>query len=330
MDNLTIYDISKLAGVSITTVSRVLNGNNNVSLDTREKVEAVIKKHGYVPRQSARNFSGNELFAVGLLMDDIRHPYMAELAYAIDREFGKWRLNTIICNLSDVEGGFINQMDNLIEKRVNGVIILGSVFEKSICKIAIERRYSGIPFVTVNANYALPNVREVMQDQYSGTIDAVKYLYEKGVKSIGWIYYNQSSSDQKKYHGFLEGMRKCGLTAKYHQQTKAITLEEGKNATKLLLEKSPEVNAIIYSSDTLAIGGVHWLNEQGITIPDQISIIGFNDSKSAKECYPQLTSIDNKTSECGRLAAQLMLDMLNKQPTENVLLGCGLKIRQST
>ncbi|WP_333648223.1 LacI family DNA-binding transcriptional regulator [Lacrimispora sp.] len=330
MQKLTIYDISKLAGVSITTVSRVLNGNDKVNPKTKEQVEAVIREHGYTPRQAARNFVQRDLFAVGLMVDDIRHTYMSELAYAVNQELEKWKLNTILCNLTDVEGGFIHQVDNLIEKRVNGVVLLGSVFERSICKIAIERRYSEVPFVTVNANFALPNVREVMQDQYQGLKDAVKYLYQKGKTRIGWIYCHQSPSDQRKNAGFLAGMKAHNLKPVYLKETIGKTLEEGKQATAALIDGFPGVEAIIYSSDMLAVGGVHLLNERKITIPDQIQIIGFNNSNYARECYPPLTTIDNHISESGRVAAQLMINMLNKQPAESIRLACGLAIREST
>ncbi len=330
MKELTIYDISKLAGVSITTVSRVLNGSTNVNQKTREKVEAVIQEHQYIPKQAARNFSQRELFAVGLLVDDIRHSYMSELAYAVDRELGKWKLNTILCNLGDVESGFISQVDNLLEKRVNGIVLLGSVFERSICKIAIERRYSGMPFVSVNANFALPNVREVMQNQLQGTKDAVKYLASLGRSRIGWIYHNQSPSDKRKHAGFLDGMEECSLYAGYLWETQGKSLREGKMATQGLLEKYPKLDAIIYSSDMLAVGGAHWLNENQISIPDQIAIVGYNNSNCAKECYPPLTSIDNRIDESGKIAAELMINLLNKQEAESIQLSCGLKIRKST
>lgn len=330
MQKLTIYDISRLAGVSITTVSRVLNGNTNVNQETREKVESVIKEHHYIPKQAARNFVQRELFAVGLLTDDIRHAYMSEMTYTVNQELEKWKLNTILCNMADVEGSFISQVDNLIEKRVNGVVLMGSVFEQSICKIAIERRYSGIPFVAVNANFALPNVREVMQNQRQGTRDAVRFLYEKGMRRIGWIFSNKSPSDRRKYAGFLEGMQECRLEARYLWETEAKSLEEGKAATAALLDRFPDVEAVIYSSDILAVGGVHTLHERGIRIPEQISVIGFNNSNMAKECWPPLTSIDNQIYESGRAAAQLMLNMLNHQPAESVKLPCGLAVREST
>lgn len=330
MQKLTIYDISKLAGVSITTVSRVLNGSAIVNQETRDKVEAVIREHQYIPKQSARNFYQRDLFAVGLLVDDIRHTYMSEVAYAVIQELGKWKLNTILCNLSDVEGGFINQIDNLIDKRVNGVVLLGSVFEQSICKIAIERRYSGLPFVAVNANFALPNVREVMQNQFQGTKDAVKYLHQQGRKHIGWIFYHKSPSDQKKYKGFLAGMQESGLDPGRLWETEGKSLEEGKRATEALIHRYPDIDAIIYSSDMLAVGGAHWFNERNISIPEQVALIGFNNSNCARECYPPLTSIDNKIEESGKMAAQLMLDMLNRQPAENIQLPCGLEIRKST
>lgn len=330
MSRLTIYDISNLAGVSITTVSRVLNGSTNVNEETREKVENVIQKYGYIPKQASRNFSQKNLFAVALLMEDIRHAYLAELAYAIAQELSKWKVNTILCNIVDVEKEFINQVDNLMEQHVNGVILLGSIFENDICKVAIERRYSDFPFVTVNANFALRNVYEVMQDQSQGTRDAVRYLWERGRTKIGWVFYNQSHSDEKKNKGFLEGIAEYGLNAARQCEVDEKSLSAGKTATANLLQRYPDTDAIIYSADILAVGGTHYLNEKTIAIPQQIAIIGFNNSNCAKECYPPLTSIDNKIAESGKAAAQTMLHVLNSQTPENTVLSCGLTIREST
>lgn len=330
MQKLTIYDISKLAGVSISTVSRVLNGYENISDETRQKVEDVIEKYGYTPQQKMRKFHRKDFFALGLMMDDIRHPYMSELAYAINEELEKWKVNTILYNVSDVEKEFINKMDTLIEKRVNGVILLGSVFENDICKVSIERRYSGYPFVTVNANFALPNVREVMQDQSQGLKDAVQYLHSRGKSRIGFIYYHKSGSDRKKYKGFIEGMQQCNLDPKRCYETNIKTLEAGKKATADLLEKYPDTDAVIYSGDILAVGGVHYLNSAQISIPDKVAIVGFNNSSIARECYPTLTSIDNKTVESGTAAVKVMMNILNNQNAENMLLKCGLEIREST
>lgn len=330
MQRLTIYEISRLSGVSITTVSRVLNGNSNVNPETKAKVEEVIQKYKYVPRQAARNFARKDLYAVGLLMDDIRHAYMSELAYAINQELGIWKVEPVLCNIPDVEREFITQVDNLVEKRVNGIILLGSVFENEICRVAIERRYQDMPFVTVNANLALPNVREVLQDQIQGTRDAVKYLYECGKRGIGWIYYHRSHSDRKKHEGFLKGMQKYGLSTERMCETEAKSLEEGKRVTEQLLGMYPDTDAIIYSSDSLAVGGAHYMNRHSIPIPGQVSVIGFNNSRSAKECFPTLTSIDNRVDEAGRAAAQMMINILNKQEAENRVLTCGLEIREST
>ena len=330
MQKLTIYDISRLAGVSVTTVSRVLNGSANVNQETREKVEDVIRRHGYVPKQAARSFVQRGLYAEGLMMDDIRHAYMAELAYAIDQELSKWRVNTIVCNIVDIEREFISQVDNLIEKRVNGVILMGSIFEQEICRITIERRYSGFPFVAVNGNFALPNVQEVMQDQFRGTLEAVRYLFQQGRRNIGWVFYNKSRSDQKKYAGFLEGMRECGLTAMRIQEANEKSLPEGKRATGLLMDAFPDTDAIIYSADILAVGGTHCLNQRGIPIPDRVAVIGFNNSSQARQCYPPFTSIDNNIAETGKAAARLIIQVLNKKDPENVMIPCHLAIRGST
>lgn len=330
MREMTIYDISRLAGVSVTTVSRVLNGNANVNAATRGRVEDVIRRNGYIPKQAARNFAQPNLFAVGLLMDDVRHAYMSELAYAIDQELSKWKVNAILCNMVDVEKEFIGGVDNLIEKHVNGVILMGSIFENDVCRAAVERRYSEFPFVAVNANLALPNVHEVIQDQRQGTCDAVKYLYASGRRHIGWVYYHRSHSDQKKHDGFLEGVRACGLAADALLEVSEKTLAAGKAATAELLARRPETDAIVYSSDILAVGGAHFLNEQKTAVPQRIALIGFNNSSCARDCWPPLTSVDNRIAECGKAAARMMLDVLNHRETENIVVPCGLAMRAST
>ncbi len=329
MDKLTIYDISKLSEVSITTVSRVLNGSPNVNKETKARVEAVISKYGYVPMQKSRNFHRKELFTVGLMMDDIRHQYMSELAYAINQELEQWKANTILCNIADVEREFIGKVDNLVERRVNGIILLGSIFENEICKATIERRYSGIPFVAVNANFALPNVCEVMQNQMQGCKDAVTYLVEEGHRKIGWIFYHKSKSDHQKHLGFLNGIQAYKLE-RYMLEADEPTLAAGKKATELLLERYPNLDAIVYSSDFLAVGGIHFFHERGIRVPEEIAIVGYNNSSCAYHCCPPLTSVDNQTDASGKAAAQIMVNILNQQPVENVLVPCKLEIRRSS
>lgn len=329
-NGLTIYDISRLSGVSIATVSRVLNGNPNVNEETRIRVNQVISKHGYVPKQSARNFREQELVAVGLLMDDIRNPFMASFAFFISREFSRLKINTILCNIHDVESEFVEQVDNLIDKKVNGIIMMGSIFENKLCRMLLEGRYSGMPFVSINGNFGLPNVCEVILDQQTAVEDAVRYLYDLDRRCIGMIYRHQSRSDERKLNGFMEGMDACGLKAVRLIEVTQKSIENGKNATAELMSRWPDTDAIIFSSDTLAVGGVHYLNRRGIAIPEQIMVIGFNNSASACDCYPQLTSIDNDINNAGKAAAQLMLKMMNREPVDDILIPGHLVIREST
>ena len=327
---LTIYDISTLSGVSIATVSRVLNGKANVNDETRERVEATIRKYGFVPQQKARKFRKQNLTAVGLMMNDIRNPYMCSLAYTINRELNRHWINTVLCNIVDVEKEFNNQLDHLIERKVNGVILMGSVFQHELCRVALERKYSGFPFVAINSSFGLPNVHEVIQDQLNGTKAAVEYLVQIRKHHIGYIYSHKSVSDKKKYAGFLSGMETCCLYAGMTEEVDQKTLEEGSVATQRLLKKYPEIDAIMYSADILAVGGVHYLNNRKIHIPDQIAIIGFNNSSSSLECYPQLTSIDNALEECGIAAVDMMIRSIQKEPVENHYVSCGLCVRKTT
>lgn len=327
---MTIYDISQLAGVSITTVSRVLNGSESVNPKTRAKVEAVISQHGYVPKQKARNFTWMKSYTVALLLDDIRHAYMSELAYGIIQQLSSWKVNAVVCNINDVEQEFVEKIDNLLHQRVNGIILMGSIFEKNICRVAIERRYSEIPFVTVNANLALPNVCEVLQDHVQGTVDAVRYLNRIGRKRIAFVYLKKSNADQRKYIGFMKGMEECRMDACRMMEVDILSQQTGNEATRELLRRCPDTDAIIYSGERLAVGGVHALNDLGITIPERVAVVSFNNAHGATVCYPPLTSIDNRIADSGKAAAQMMINILNHENPENVMLSCGLVIRQST
>ncbi len=329
-NKLTIYDISMLSGVSISTVSRVLNGHSNVKEETRIRVEEVVRKYGFVPKQKARNFRKEDLTAIGLMMNDIRNPYMCSLAYTINRELKQQMINTVLCNIVNVETEFISQLNHLIERKVNGVILIGSIFQHEICRLALERKYSGFPFVAINGNFGLPNVHEVIQDQLNGTKEAVLYLHRLGKRRIGCVYSNRSASDQKKYAGYQLGMKECNLSASMTVEVTEKTLNEGKRATQVLLEKFPDIDAIMYSADILAVGGVHYLNDHKISIPKQIAVIGFNNSNSAEQCYPPITSIDNAVDACGTAAVNLMLRIINKEAVEDCNVPCGLVIRATT
>lgn len=329
-NKLTIYDISMLSGVSISTVSRVLNGQSNVKAETRIRVEEVIRKYGFMPKQKSRNFRKQDLTAIGLMMNDIRNPYMCSLAYTINRALKQQMINTVLCNIVNVETEFINQLNHLIERKVNGVILMGSIFQHEICRLAFEKKYSGFPFVAINGNFGLPNVHEVLQDQLNGTKEAVLYLHKLGKRHIGYVYSNRSASDQKKYAGYQLGMTECNLFASMTVEVTNKTMSEGKRATQVLLDRFPDIDAIMYSADILAVGGVHYLNDQQIPIPNQIAVIGFNNSASAEQCYPSITSIDNAVEECGNAAVNLMLRIINKEAVEDCNVPCGLVIRAST
>lgn len=330
MEKLTIYDISRLSGVSITTVSRVLNGAENVNPSTRERVEQVIREYRFVPKQKARNFVRRKIGTVGLLMDDVRHAYMSELAYNIIQQLSSHDIDALIRNIYDADRDFIEAVDHLIGKRVDGIILLGSIFEGKICRISMERRYSEMIFVSVNANLALPNVHEVLQDQESGIAKAVRHLHSRHRKHIAYIYRLRSSSDMHKLQGFQNCMRELSLKPSFMSEVSEASLDAGRDAALAGMRIYPETDAIVFSGDSLAVGGVHALNSLQIRIPEEVSLIGFNNSRLSVECYPPLTTIDNRIEESGKAAAELMLKLLQKKPTENILLPCKLKIRQSS
>ena len=160
-------------------------------------------------------------------------------------------------------------------------------------------------------------------------MDAVEYLYGLGRRGIGWIFRYRSTSDRKKYEGYLKGVSKVGLQP-HTLVVSEKSISQGLEATGKLLDAFPDTDAIMYSSDLLAVGGVHCLHAQHISIPERIAVVGFNNSSSAMECYPPLTSVDNSIDECGTAAADMIVRMLGHEQVDSITVPCGLVIRAST
>lgn len=309
---MTIYDISEKAGVSIATVSRVLNGSNNVSEKTKKKVLDVINQYEYTPNAFARGLGLNTMKTIGIMCADSSDLYLAKAIYYIEQKLRTNGYDSILCCTGyDLETK-MSSMNLLITKKVDGIILVGSNFiyekesdNKYICDAAAQ-----IPLMLLNAALDAPNVYCVVSDDFTSMYDATMHMIDAGLKDILYYYNSYSYSGKRKLAGFRAAMEEKGLLKgnflQYypgsHEDIPAMT-----EHLKKLQQKGVPFQGIIAADDTLALASVKYAKEMGLKIPDDLAIIGYNNSMLTNCCDPELTSIDNKLETlCQHLITTLM------------------------
>lgn len=210
---MNIYDIAREAGVSIATVSRVLNHKDTVRADTRAKVEKVLKRCSYAPSAIAQGMVSKSLHTVAVLTVDIRDSHYARTAYTIEREFGRRGYEVILCNTGGDRAETLRTLQAVAQKQVDGLILVGSIFN-TICQGAeMENLLRKMPVVLANGTLALPDAYSVMVDDCRGVEMAVEHLVKTGRRNLYYIKDKSTDSAAAKAKGFLSGMAAAGLDA---------------------------------------------------------------------------------------------------------------------
>ncbi len=309
---MNIYDIAKEAGVSISTVSRVLNKKENVNEETRCKVEEILKKYDYVPSGIARGMVSKSMKTVAILTVDVRVPQYARIAYTIEREFSKRGYNVQLCNTGGDLEEAVQYLDVVTSKQVDGVVLVGSIFNR----IELDERVASLlkhtPVVVANGQLNLPGCYSVLVDDRLGISLAVDHLYQKGHREIFYLKDMDTDSAQRKQAGFLETMKRLGLDGASHIRETEFGLQGGMQAVQRLLDSEVEVSAIVCGEDLTAVGVLKGLKCAGIKVPEEIAVTGFNHSDYAKVCEPELTTVDNKAELVGGLSVQLLETLIRK------------------
>lgn len=326
---MTIYDIAREAGVSIATVSRVLNGGK-VGEATRAKVQDVLDRSDYQPSRVAQGLATRQSKCVAVMTVDIRDVHHAAIAYEIERTMAAAGYSTILCNLGGTPARAGDYLRTLNAQQIIGVFFVGSVFVTPQCREYIAKYVPDIPILFANAVLPLPNAYGVLSDEEDGTYHAVKRLAQAGRCNIAFVNDDVTESEQHKLNGYRRAIQECGLPERCYRAERSI--EGGQFATTRILRQDPRTDAIVFTEDTTAVGGLHTLLITGKRIPEDVAVIGCNNSVYCTICYPQLSSIDNSLHETGRTAAQQMIRLLNHEPDveKTVCLPCRLVLRDTT
>lgn len=332
---MTIYDIAREAGVSASTVSRVINKKKGVNSEKRILIEGLLKKYNFEPDASARGLVQQSTKIIGILMSDIRTSHHAEGAYYIEQELKKHGYTCIIINSGFSDETREESIRTLFSRRVEAVMLIGSTFQTENMKKAIQKYFNNLPVIIENGFIDLPNVYCVLADEQNGIADCVRLLHAKGKKHTAFINLADTTpSSSLKALGYETAAKTL-----YPNQIPCISRinagsdewQSGYDATLKLMEKYPETDGIIYATDLLANAGVLALQRAGYRIPEHISVIGVDNSIYARISSPPLTSLDNQLELLSITCSHVLVKVLNGEKTANkIMLLSNIVERKST
>nr|WP_296834437.1 LacI family DNA-binding transcriptional regulator [uncultured Marvinbryantia sp.] len=325
---MTIYDIAREAGVSASTVSRVINHKPGIREETRRRIQKLLEEYDYTPDIAARGLATQATRFIGILIEDIRVSHHTESAYVIEQEMTRRGYTCITFSTGPDSSSKAKYIQILEQRRVEGVILIGSMFANDEVRRSLERCLADIPVMLVNGEMDLPNVYSVLIDEERGTEECVKMLVEKGCRRLVYLMDVTTPSNIKKQRGFCTGLLRCGLeagedyifTAPDADTSPGGSIRRGRQGTCRLLESVPEVDGIICATDLLAIGCLQELQKRGIAVPGQVSLIGIDNTLYGQLCTPALTTLDNKMAQVSLSAARMLLDVLDGRTVNQKLM----------
>lgn len=333
---MTIYDISKKAGVSIATVSRVLNGSDKVRPSTRKKVMDIIEKYDYTPNAFARGMGLHSLQTIGILCADSSDLFLAKAVYYLEQELQANGYESLLCctgyNL-DIKQNYLNL---ILSKKVDGIILVGSNF---IGTSEEENQYikdvsMQVPIMLLNASFDYPNVYSTLCDDYTTMFEAASSMLNAGIEDILYLYNSNSYSGAKKLSGFKAAMDAHHIT-NYEKRIHFFKgdpqqMDDIADFVECLAKKSITFHGVIASEDPLAIGAMKYAQRKGIDVPNDLSIIGYNNSMLTTCCTPELTSVDNRLETQTHQLVQTLLGVLSGEEMPKKSIFSGKLIKRGT
>ena len=330
---MNIYDIARLAGVSIATVSRVVNNSPKVSERTKEKVRAVMEAENYTPNVFARGLGINSMKTIGIICPDVSDDYMAKAVACLEKGLRKYGYDCILYCSGYTYERRAQAVNSLLKKKIDALILVGSnyVGNQKACDVEyLIHAAKEIPLILINGYVDCEGIYCMLADNFTAVYDAVNRLIKAGKKEILFLYDSDSYSAKEKMRGYENAMKDCGIlpreNLKVFVQNKVEKVREALNEKKNL-----KFDAVVATDDGLAIGAMKYVREHGKRIPEEISVVGYNDLELAVCCEPELTSIDSRSEDLCNQAVEKLMKILEGEETEQKeILSCRLKERSTT
>lgn len=311
---ITIYDVAREAGVSMATVSRVVNGNPNVKPTTRKKVLDVIDRLDYRPNAVARGLASKKTTTVGVIIPDVTNLYFSSLARGIDDIATMYKYNIILANSDDNDQKEVQVLNTLLAKQVDGVIFMGNQITE---ELRAEFSRSRTPVVLAGTVDPDEQVGSVNIDYTLATEESVAALLDNGHKKVAFVSasHEEPINGQYRLSGYKSALEKAGVS--YDESLVIETQYSYTNGEKVYEELTAAgATAVVVADDELAIGILNAALDKGVNVPEDFEIITSNNSKLTNMSRPQLSTVVQPLYDIGAVAMRLLTKLMNKEEVD--------------
>lgn len=333
----TIEDVARLAGVSITTVSRVLNNNYPVRKETRQNVEKAIKELNYNPNPLARGLINKKSYTIGIVVPGITNMFFTEVIHGIEKYVKQRGYDVLLSNSNGDAVAEVQCVEKLINKVSDGIIVLDPQTDNILSGFYDEISQS-IPLICINGYHEKANVNFVISDEVRGALSAMDYLINLGHRKIAFVRGGKSYSYDIKEKIYKEYMNKLNentliidtadgnsIDVVNNTADKVIELDEGENRI------GRDITAFFACNDLMAVGLMNGCSTLGLNIPKDISIVGFDNIILSQMTNPKITTIDQNMKKLGKTAAEKIIELIENKHLrcENVVIDTLMIERES-
>lgn len=313
---VTIYDVAREAGVSMATVSRVVNNNPNVKPQTRKKVYEAIERLGYRPNAVARGLASKKTTTVGVVIPDISNAIFAEVARGIEDIANMYHYNIILCNADKRKEKEIRVVNTLLEKQVDGLLFMGGAVTDEHLQAFKTANVPVVLCATTDEQGLIPSV-DINHEE--AAYDAVRTLIGNGHRRIAMISgtLQDPSNGYARYQGYKRALEEAGIpVSEDYVRTGNYRYESGVDAVKYFLELPERPTAVFAATDEMAIGAIHSIQDAGLKVPEHISVISVDNSRMASMVRPQLTTVAQPMYDIGAVSMRLLTKLMKKETVD--------------
>lgn len=308
----TLSTIAARTGLSITTISRVLSGKSDkyrISATTRDRVLEEVAHSSYRPSMVAQSLRTNKTHTIGLLLPSVSNPYFAEMAQVVISELRKANYTTIVMDTMEDDGAMTESVVSLVSRQVDGLLVVPCGTDASLLEQVEE---NGVPVMLIDRQYSDSKLSFVTTNNYQGGLEAVRYLISNGHRKIACIKGVRSSiPNQERVDGYHSAMKKAGLEENEIIVGNEFSVQNGYFETQLLLSLEDRPTAIFTLGNTIAMGAMKAIREAGLRIPEDISLITFDNNIYLDFVEPVLTRIGQPVEDMAKLACKILLDKIH-------------------
>ena len=330
---ITLKDIAKKAGVTVSTVSKALNGNSDIADETREMIQSIATELNYRPNIAAQTLAGKASKLIGIIVPEIESNYFVKIVCYLEEVLQSKGYSPILAISNFELQEECDALELFCNRNVDGVFLVCPMHSEIRNYLAHIKSSYGIPVVIIEALTHLPDCDYVMIDDTYGMTMAVKYLMEKGHQKIGFI--TDSTNTAIRLPMFQEAMSKNGLAfeEQYFKSDSERFEQGGYNCMKEILIKKDRPTALLTGYDDIAIGAMRAIYEAGLKIPEDIAIVGNDNIRESSFLYQGLTTISPPVREMARMGVDLLIEKIKHNENtviHNIKLKPELIIRETT